>query len=176
MSSGTPRHLVVMGVSGVGKTTIAEAVAGRLGWELAEGDDFHSAANRAKMSAGLPLTDADRLPWLRALVAWTAARRRAGRPTVLTCSALKRRYRDILRQGGDGEGTAFVHLVADRGLLLQRMRGREHFMPADLLQSQLDDLEPLQHDEPGVVVDAALTPERIVAKVVAELGLRVTGR
>jgi gluconokinase len=170
--SGTPgtvpQHIVVMGVSGVGKTTVAERLADRLGHEFAEGDDFHPQANIDKMSAGVPLDDEDRMPWLRSLAAFTDERRRAGRATVLTCSALRRRYRDVLRQGV--AETFFVHLVADRALLEERMGGREHFMPPALLQSQLDALERLGDDEPGTSVDVTDTPDRTVDTIIARLG------
>jgi gluconokinase len=164
----TPRHLVVMGVSGVGKTTVAKQLAVRLGYEFAEGDDFHPPANIAKMSAGTPLEDADRLPWLRRLADWVRARHRDGTSTVMTCSALRRRYRDVLREGA--ANTYFVHLVGDRGLLLERMAGRRHFMPPALLTSQFEALEPLGPDESGVAVEVTDPPEKIVQKVVAQLG------
>ncbi|WP_238335783.1 gluconokinase [Serinicoccus kebangsaanensis] len=167
--AGQPLHLVVMGVSGTGKSTIAQALHGRLGWEFAEGDDFHPEANVAKMASGRPLVDEDRWPWLRALAAWTAERDAAGTPTLLTCSALRRTYRDLLRDGG--EGTWFVHLVGDKGLLLERMSSRDHFMPPSLLESQLDTLEALAVDERGAVYDVANPPERIARMVLAQLDL-----
>lgn len=165
----SPLHLVVMGVSGSGKTTIAQAINGRLGWQFAEGDDFHPPTSVAKMAAGLPLTDADRWPWLRALVEWTREHDRQGRSTVLTCSALRRAYRDVLREGT--ERTFFVHLVGTKALLLDRMSGREHYMPISLLQSQLDTLEPLGADEAGMVVDVAHPPARIADRVLTRLDL-----
>lgn len=164
-----PWHLVFMGVSGCGKSTAARAVQERLGWELAEGDDFHPPENVAKMSSGRPLTDTDRWGWLESLAAWTKERDERGTPTLMACSALRRSYRDVLRTGG--EATFFVHLAGDKGLLLQRMGEREHFMPASLLESQLDTLEPLAADEEGVVVDAAHPPARIAALVLARLDL-----
>ncbi|QIK68756.1 gluconokinase [Nocardioides sp. HDW12B] len=154
-----------MGVSGVGKSTVAERLAAELDLELAEGDAFHPEANIAKMSAGDPLTDEDRWPWLAALAGWTAERREAGRDTVLTCSALKRVYRDVLRRGAPD--SFFVCLAGDEALLRERMEGREHFMPPSLLRSQLDTLEPLEGDEPGTVVDVARSIDEIVAEVVA---------
>lgn len=160
-------HLVFMGVSGSGKTTVAEAVRARLGWTFAEGDDFHPEANVAKMSAGRPLSDEDRIPWLEALAKWTQRHDEAGEPTLMSCSALRRSYRDILRRGG--EATFFVHLTGDKGLLLDRMGEREHFMPPTLLESQLDTLEPLGDDEPGMVVDVANPPDRIARMVLAQL-------
>lgn len=163
------RHLVVMGVSGSGKTTVAEALATRLGWEFAEGDSFHPPENVAKMSQGTPLTDADRWGWLESLAAWVADHEAAGRRTVMSCSALRRTYRDVLRRGGPD--VAFVHLVGDKGLLLERMGTREHFMPPTLLESQLDTLEPLAEDENGVSIDVAAEPAEIVEDACRRLGL-----
>jgi gluconokinase len=162
-------HLVFMGVSGSGKSTAARAVGERLGWEYAEGDDFHPPANVEKMSAGRPLVDEDRIPWLESLAEWARERDTAGRPTLMACSALKRSYRDILRSGG--EHTFFVHLHGDKGLLLERMNAREHFMPPTLLESQLDTLEMLGPDEAGMVVDPVLRPEVIAEQVLARLDL-----
>ncbi len=162
-------HLVFMGVSGSGKTTAAHAVNEHLGWPFAEGDDFHSEENVAKMAAGHPLTDADRMPWLGRLAAWAREHDRAGRSTLMSCSALRRTYRDVLRTGG--EHTCFVHLVGDKGLLLERMAGREHFMPPTLLESQLDTLEPLGEGENGFTVDVSRTPRQIADEVLARLHL-----
>lgn len=165
-----PRHLVVMGVSAAGKTTVARAINKTLGWEFAEGDDFHPQANVDKMASGVPLTDEDRWPWLRALAEWTADHAAAGRSSIISCSALRRAYRDILREGG--QGTYFVHLTGDKKLLLQRMAGRDnHFMPLELLDSQLATLEPLEADEPGASFDVAPTPKRIAGAVLRELNL-----
>jgi len=161
------RHLVFMGVSGSGKTTAAHAVNERLNWEFAEGDDFHSEESVAKMAAGHPLTDADRMPWLGRLAAWTREHDRAGQPTIMTCSALRRTYRDVLRTGA--AHTCFVHLTGDKGLLLERMSGREHFMPPTLLESQLATLEPLGDDEAGFVVDVDQTPAAIAGEVLRRL-------
>ncbi|PKH38044.1 gluconate kinase [Nocardioides alpinus] len=162
-------HLVFMGVSGSGKSTVARAVGERLGWELAEGDDFHPPENVAKMAEGTPLTDADRWGWLESLAAWTAERDARGEPTIITCSALRRTYRDVLRRGG--EGTFFVHATGDKHLILDRMNAREHFMPPSLLESQLDTLEPLQPGEEGMDVDPALPVDRLAALVLARLDL-----
>jgi gluconokinase len=162
-----PHHVVVMGVAGAGKTAVADPLSERLGWEFAEGDDFHPAANVEKMRTGAPLSDADRRPWLEALRDWTADRHREGRDTVLTCSALKRAYRDLLREADPT--TYFVHLNGDPDLLLDRMRRRQHFMPESLLQSQFDTLEMLEPDESGVLIDVAPPVEEVLARVIAEI-------
>ena len=154
--------LVVMGVSGSGKSTVARLLAERLGWRFAEGDDFHPAANVAKMSAGEPLTDEDRAPWLQTLAHWIADRERAGDDAVLTCSALKRRYRDVLRR----PSVRFVHVTVVPETLRQRLEHRRgHYMPASLLDSQLAALEPLQPDEPGLVIPGDGPPEQVVDAV-----------
>lgn len=165
----SPLHLVFMGVAGSGKSTAALAVRERLGWDFAEGDDFHPPENIAKMEAGHPLTDDDRWGWLGSLADWTAERDQRGEPTIITCSALRRAYRDVLRRGGPG--TFFVHTTGDKHMILDRMNSREHFMPPSLLESQLDTLEPLQRDEQGMDVDPALPEDRIAALVLARLGL-----
>lgn len=162
-----PVHVVVMGVSGCGKSTIARALHERLGWEFAEGDEYHPAANVAKMASGRPLMDEDRWPWLRTLADWTRERDERGESTILSCSSLKRSYRDLLRDGG--AGTYFVHMHGDKGILLERMESREHFMPPTLLESQLDTLELLEPDERGVLVDIALPVDRAVRVVLAHL-------
>lgn len=165
---GVPVHVVVMGVSGTGKSTIGEAVAQALGWPFAEGDDYHPQANVDKMASGMPLTDEDRWPWLRLLADWVREKDAAGRSTVMTCSSLRRSYRDLLREGAPG--LYFVHLVGTSSLLLERMENREdHFMPPELLESQLDTLEPLEEDERGVLIDVANPPERIGRMVMAQL-------
>lgn len=164
-----PVHLVVMGVSGTGKSTIAEGLQRRLGWEFLEGDSLHPRSNVEKMAAGTPLTDEDRAPWLQALAAWTGAEHAEGVSTVLTCSALRRRYRDLLT--ADAPGTFFVHLVGDPALIMGRMEGRQHFMPASMLQSQIDTLEPLEADEVGRTFDVAEPPDVIVQQVLDVLGL-----
>ncbi len=161
------RHLIVMGVAGVGKSTIARRLADDLDFQLAEGDDFHPQANVAKMSSGQPLTDEDRWPWLEALADWTAQRRAAGQSTVVTCSALRKAYRDVLRR--PDPDTFFVHLYGDEGLLRDRMLSREHFMPASLLRSQFETLEPLEPDETGIAVDTAGSVEAIAEQVEAAL-------
>jgi gluconokinase len=153
--------IVVMGVSGSGKTTIGTALASALEVEYAEADTFHPKANIAKMTAGTPLTDADRAPWLEAIAGWIRDHRAAG--GVVTSSALKRRYRDVLRSGGD---VWFAHLHGDREILAERMQTRSgHFMPVSLLDSQLADLEPLEPDEPGTIFDIRETPAAITEAV-----------
>jgi gluconokinase len=166
---GVVEHLVVMGVSGAGKSTVAAALAARLGRPMAEGDEFHPPSNVAAMAAGRPLTDADRAPWLAAIRAWITARDQAGESTVVTCSALRRAYRDRLREGPGR--VRFVDLDVPRAELAERLAERRgHFMPASLLDSQLDTLEPLAPDEDGVVVAPAGSPEGTVAAVLAALG------
>ncbi len=150
--------VVVMGVAGTGKTTIGALLAARLGVPYAEGDDFHSAANVAKMTAGTPLTDDDRWPWLDAIGSW--AHERAGQGGVVSSSALKRRYRDRLRAAAPG--IVFVHLTGDRALIADRMAHRAgHFMPTALLDSQFAALQPLQADEAGVAVNVSGSPDEI---------------
>jgi gluconokinase len=163
-----PLQVVVMGVAGSGKTTVAALLARRLGAELAEADDFHPPSNLAKMSAGQPLDDRDREPWLLDIAAWLAARARDDRPAVVTCSALKRSYRDLLRRASPR--LAFLHLTGAPELLAARMRARTgHFMPVSLLESQLSTLEPLGEDERGLTLDVGGTPEELAAA--AEVGL-----
>lgn len=141
--------VVVMGVSGSGKSTVGGLLAERLGVPYAEADDFHPAANIAKMSAGHPLDDTDRAPWLDAIAAWIA--QRGGRGGVVSCSALRRRYRDQLRTGTPD--LFFLHLDGPPELIASRLAARmQHFMPSGLLRSQFDALEPLAADEAGAVV------------------------
>lgn len=165
-SPTVPRVVVVMGVAGTGKTTIGPLVADALGVPYAEGDDFHPAANVAKMSAGIPLDDADRGPWLDAIGQW--AHGREGRGGVVSSSALKRIYRDRLRTAAPG--VVFLHLTGARELIERRMSERKgHFMPTALLDSQFATLQPLQEDEAGVAVDVTGSPEEIAARAVAAL-------
>lgn len=162
------QHVVVMGVSGSGKSTVGRALAQRLDLPFAEGDDFHPAANVAAMAAGRPLTDADRAPWLAALADWIGAQQAAGRSSVLSCSALRRRYRDVLSAAGDR--VRFVHLVVDPATLEARMTARtDHFMPVSMLASQLATLEPLTADEDGVDVPARGDVDEVVDAVLAAL-------
>lgn len=162
----TPHVVVVMGVAGTGKTTIGPLLAASLGVPYAEGDDFHPADNIAKMSAGVPLDDADREPWLDAIGRW--AHGRTGLGGVVACSALKRTYRDRLRAAAPD--VEFLHLTGDRALIERRMAERRgHFMPTALLDSQFATLQPLQGDEAGVAVDVAGSPQEITERAVAAL-------
>ena len=158
--------LVVMGVSGSGKSTIAAAVAARSGALFLDADDFHPPANTAKMAAGTPLTDGDRRPWLSAVGGEIARRRGNGRSVVLACSALRRSYRDILREhGGD---LVFAHLHGSFELLAARLSTRAgHFMPPSLLASQLGTLELLEPDETGFAVGIDQPVAEVVTDVVA---------
>jgi gluconokinase len=164
-----PHVLILMGVSGSGKTTVGAMLAGRLRWRFAEADDFHSAANVAKMRSGTPLTDADRLPWLQAIAARIDAWRRDGVHGVITCSALKRAYRDILI--GDRPDVRLVHLKGERTLIADRMAARQgHFMPASLLESQFSTLEEPAPEEHAISIWIGKTPELLVEDIVAALG------
>lgn len=165
---GQPLQIVVMGVSGSGKTTVAELLAERLDAPFAEADEFHSAANTAKMSSGHPLDDADRAPWLVAIAAWLDERATAGQTAVVTCSALKRQYRDVLR--GAGPGVVFVHLAGPQELVGGRMGARTgHFMPRELLDSQYADLEQLAPDERGITLDVSLPAAELAGQAAAAL-------
>ncbi|WP_312858163.1 gluconokinase [Pseudonocardia pini] len=162
--------LIVMGVSGSGKSTVAEEIVRRTGWDFAEGDDLHPEANRRKMAAGHPLTDEDRWPWLRLIAEWVGEREAAGRDAVVTCSALRRAYREVLADGHPS--VRFVHLTVDPTALTDRVTNRTgHYMPASLLQSQLDTLEPLDPDEPGIEVDGTGDPVAVVDRVLAPGGV-----
>lgn len=167
-------HVVVMGVSGSGKSTVAEGIVERLGWTFAEADEFHPQANIDKMTSGIPLDDEDRAPWLRDLGAWMAEHAVAGDDTVITCSALKRSYRDVLLRDvaalEGGHRVVFVHVHGPFEVIVDRMEGRRgHFMPESLLQSQFDDLEDLESDENGFVLDVRHSPEELVAEAVERL-------
>ncbi|MGH3457471.1 gluconokinase [Aeromicrobium sp.] len=161
------RQVVVMGVTATGKSEVGTRLATRLDMTYIEGDEFHPDANIEKMSAGEPLTDDDRRPWLETLAQMLADNRGAGVATVLGCSALRRSYRDILRGPASAGTVEFVHLTATFDVLRHRMEQREHFMPTSLLQSQFDTLEPLETDERGVVLDVDAPLEDVVDAAVA---------
>ena len=166
-----PVHVVVMGVAGTGKTTIGHGVAQRFGLEMAEGDDFHSEANKAKMAEGHPLTDEDRWPWLRSLRDWMTGHADEGRSTVVACSALREGYRDVLREA-DGD-VFFVHLVLPEDVNADRLAARKgHYMKSGMLDSQLATLEPLSEAEDGVEVLNTGKPEEVVAEINQALSLR----
>lgn len=157
--------LVIMGVSGCGKTTVGREVAERLGWAFQEGDALHPPANVAKMAGGTPLTDDDRRPWLDAVAAWIDDRRAAGADGVVTCSALKRAYRRVIV--GDRPDMRLVYLRGDRDTIARRLAARTgHFMPPSLLKSQLDTLEKPAAAERAIVVDLAMPAEEIVTALV----------
>jgi len=163
----SPTTLVVMGVSGSGKSTIAQRLAVALGWDYLDGDDLHPPANIAKMSAGVPLQDADRWPWLDAIADWIRGERAVGRHGVVACSALRRVYRERLREAGPG--VRFVYLEVAREELARRLRTRRHFMPPTLLGSQLATLEEPASDEPALRVQADGSIEQTLARVLEGL-------
>lgn len=169
-----PHGLVVMGVSSSGKSTLAEAFAARFGWTCRDGDSFHSPQNVEKMSHGVALTDEDRWPWLRSIAAWLRENREAGRHAVVSCSALRRAYRDIL-VGGEPDEVRIVFLEGSRELIGARMAKREHhYMPTSLLDSQFATLEPPGPDERAITVAIDATPgemlEALVRALEAETG------
>jgi gluconokinase len=161
---GLPRRWIVMGVSGCGKSEIGSRLAKRLGIAYVEGDDDHPPHNIEKMAAGIPLDDNDRQTWLLILQARIKGARLRETGLVLSCSSLKRRYRDLLR-GGDPD-LVFVHLAGERELIKSRMQARpNHFMPPVLLDSQFRDLEPPQHDERAIVLDIRKMPGQLVEEI-----------
>lgn len=165
-----PSVIVIMGVSGSGKTTVGALLAGRLQAEFGDADAFHPEANVDKMHAGIPLTDEDRGPWLRAMADWIDAVRRDGRHAVLACSVLKRSYRAVLI--GDRADVRLVYLRGGEELIGRRIAARHgHFMPPSLLHSQFETLEEPGDDENPVVVSVAARPQEIVAQILAALGL-----
>jgi gluconokinase/shikimate kinase len=160
--------LVIMGVSGSGKSTVAGVVSGRLGWDLAEGDDLHPAANVAKMQAGQPLTDDDRWPWLETIADWIRQHTQSGIPGVVTCSALKKRYRDVLR----GENVVFVFLQGSKDNISGRLASRHgHFMPPALLESQFEALEEPTEDENYIALCVSATPAEEAQEIIERLNL-----
>ncbi|SFA45695.1 gluconokinase [Rhodococcoides kroppenstedtii] len=169
-STGPPRHIVVMGVSGTGKTTVGKRVAAELGATFVEGDALHPKANIDKMSAGHPLTDEDRAPWLAAIADEIRRIADAGGTSVTACSALRVTYRDQLRTGFPD--LFFLHLQADYDTLLARMTRRKHFMPPSLLQSQFDTLEELAAGEHGTGIQDVDGIDTVVAAALEALGVR----
>jgi carbohydrate kinase (thermoresistant glucokinase family) len=166
---GIPAVIVVMGVSGCGKSTIASMLAHRLNWTFEEGDWFHPRSNVEKMHAGVALTDEDRWPWLYGIAAWIDATRRVGNHGTVACSALKRSYRDIL--AGERTDVRIVYLKGTRDLIARRLAARDgHFMPASLLDSQFATLEEPGPDEHAIVVSIVAHPRRIVEQIVKRLG------
>jgi gluconokinase len=164
--------IVVMGVSGAGKSTVGRLVAARLDCPFRDADSFHPAANIEKMSRGEPLTDDDRWPWLRAIADWIAEHRAAGTTCVATCSALKRRYRDLLT-GGQRADVRLVYLKGGFDLIAARLAARKgHFMPPALLRSQFDALEEPAADEHAVMAPIDAAPEEIAADIVGALRSR----
>src|SRR3954471_5393677 len=179
--------IVVMGVSGAGKSTVAAELVKRLGWDFAEGDEFHPPENVEKMRAGIPLDDEDRWPWLRRLAGWIGEHEAAGANAIVTCSALKRAYRDLLRDGHPS--VLFAHTRASRArrraaprsvgsapvraapeLIRDRVEHRTgHYMPPSLLDSQLETLEPLEDDEPGARISGAGKPDGVVTTLLSAL-------
>ncbi len=168
-----PTTVVLMGVAGAGKSSVAAALHRSLGWPFAEGDDFHPQSNVAKMRSGVALDDDDRWPWLAAIATWIGTQEEASRDAIVSCSALKAGYRAALRQGHPS--VWFVHLTAPGAVIAARLDQRiGHFMPASLLASQLDQLEPLRDDEPGVDVIATDSADETAAAIAALL--RSSGR
>ncbi|HEY6424563.1 MAG TPA: gluconokinase [Pseudonocardiaceae bacterium] len=161
-------QLVVMGVSGSGKSTVAALLASRTGCALADGDDFHATSSIARMVAGRPLDDTVRVPWLAAIASWLADRASRDECAVVSCSALTRAYRDVLRSAGPD--VRIVHLAGPRELVAPRLAARRgHFMPPELLDSQYAALEPLAPDEPGLTVDLSQPPQHIVDEILHRL-------
>ncbi|RKS05233.1 gluconokinase [Nocardiopsis sp. Huas11] len=165
-------HFVFMGVAGSGKTTVAHQVAERLGLPFAEADTFHPRANIDKMAAGVPLTDADRWPWLRELAGWISGHDARGQDSVMACSALRRDYRDVLR--GGARDVHFLHMDGPEQVILDRIAARpDHFMPPALLRSQLDTLEALGADEEGAVFDVRLDVDTLVERALGYVEQRM---
>jgi carbohydrate kinase (thermoresistant glucokinase family) len=170
MAAQPPLVIVLMGVSGSGKSTTGTALSRSLGWPFRDADSFHPPENVEKMSRGVPLTDEDRWPWLEAIARWIDERCAASRQGIVSCSALKRAYRD--RIVGARSGVRLVYLKGDMGLIGQRLRARKnHFMPASLLESQFSTLEEPAAEERALVVSVALSPRRLAGTIIEKLGL-----
>ncbi|MBM6547153.1 gluconokinase [Janibacter sp. YIM B02568] len=165
------RHIVVMGASGAGKTTLAQGIVDATGWDFLEGDELHPPENVAKMTSGRPLTDEDRWPWLRSVGEWISEREAKGEPAVIACSALRRVYRDLLREGREHVEFLMIEVPAEE--LHRRLEERtDHYMKASMLQSQLDTLEPLEADEPGVTLRSGGDEGQALADALVELDLQ----
>ena len=163
-----PTILVIMGVSGSGKTTIATLLAKKLGWVFRDGDEFHPAANVEKMKSGMPLTDEDRWPWLEAVARFIDEELARGTKTIVACSALKRRYRDIIIDGR--KGVRLIYLKGEKALLERRLAQRHgHFMPSSLLKTQFDALDEPGLEENPLIVSVDATPDQTVDHILAEL-------
>lgn len=170
-----PTVLVVMGVSGCGKTTVAAILAGRLNWPFEEGDALHPQSNIDKMHAGHPLNDEDRGPWLESVAEWVEECLDAGESGLITCSALKRSYRDIINRRG--AGVKFVYLAGSKEVIASRLTARHgHFMPPSLLESQFADLQEPTADEPAIRVDVGPSPSTIAQTIIQTLGLKTSTR
>lgn len=168
MAAATDRPIIVMGAQGTGKTTIGVALASRLGRPFVDTDDLHPPSNVAKMRAGIPLEDEDRVPWLKRIGKEIRDRAAAGQHPVLACSALKRWYRELLRS--EAPDVLFIHLTGDEQLIQRRIEARDHaFMPTSLLESQLDTLEPPAPWEGAIEVDIAPSPEEIIRRLIPRL-------
>ncbi|REE98631.1 gluconokinase [Thermomonospora umbrina] len=166
-----PTVVIVAGVSGSGKTTVGRLLAGHLGWDFADADDFHPLDNVSNMRRGIPLSDVDRLPWLRDLAAWIEVRLTSGTPGVLACSLLKRAYRDLVIR--DPRQVRLVYLNGDRDVIERRVTERKgHFFAAHMLDSQYRDLEPPGPDEHPIRASVRHTPEESVREIVRALALR----
>lgn len=180
-NASAPPVLVLMGVSGCGKTTIAQLLSERLDWPYIEGDSMHPVSNIEKMSAGYALTDADRQPWLEVLAQWIRERTASGTPGIVTCSALKRSYRDVLRGAPDQQGhgldnVTFVYLKGSYELIAARIAARpHHFMPLSLLKSQFEVLEEPGEDENAITVGITGTAEQIEDEILTKLDGSVAG-
>lgn len=168
--AGDPLVLVLMGVSGCGKSTVAGVLAGRLGWPFEEGDARHPRANVDKMASGHPLTDEERWPWLDLVAEWIESRLDAEQSGIITCSALKRSYRDRLNRRG--KGVTFVYLAGDKETIAARLSVRQgHFFPTTLLDSQFADLEEPTADEPSMRLEVGPDPSATANRIIHELGL-----
>jgi gluconokinase len=170
MAATEPRVVVLMGVSGCGKSTVGNALSKALGWPFRDADSFHPPANIEKMSRGVPLDDADRAPWLEAIARWIDGQLATGASGIVSCSALKRDYRRVIV--GAREGVRLVYLVGSKELIAGRMRARrDHFMPVSLLDNQFAVLEEPGADEHAIVVPVAMSPRKVLAAIIERLGL-----